>query len=81
MIVGIIAAGCVLALKSNVKHQKESRADVYKDSQYSPHEGGDHESNQSNSIPSHTHRLNDVDNDYFDKIPNVITKWSFIIIL
>ena len=78
MIVGIIAAGCVLALKSNVSHQKESRADVYKDTQYSPaHEGGDHETNQSNNIPCNTHRLNDVDQEseiHFDKIPNVITK-------
>jgi len=39
--VGIIAAGCVLALKSSVNHDK-SRADVYKDSVYSPNnEGGD----------------------------------------
>lgn len=45
MIVGLIVAGCVLALKSNRKHAKDSRSDVYKDKSYSPkHEGGDTES-------------------------------------
>jgi hypothetical protein len=34
MIVGLIAAGCVLALKSNRKHAQKSRSDVYKDKSY-----------------------------------------------